>query len=49
MSAPTEFQLKRIAWMNFESFFDADPITGIKWHDDAPAEALESYRLYKNS
>lgn len=47
MSAPTALQLNRIAWMEYEAFYDADPVTGITWHKDAPKEALESFELWQ--
>lgn len=47
ISAPTAERLARVAWMDYEKFFDADPDAGIIWHDDAPEEALASYELWR--
>lgn len=47
ISAPTAKQEARTMWMDYDEFFDADPITGIMWHDDAPEEALESFELWQ--
>lgn len=48
MRAPSSLDMYRQKWMDYEAYFDADPIKGIVWHEDAPKEALESYEYDMN-
>lgn len=49
MRAPTEEDRKRGLWTNYKDYYHVDLEVGIVWHDDAPKEALESYRLFKET